>query len=149
MYRNSFSSLCQAMAVLIKKAPRAGSEVTYEISAQASMWVKVVKLTKKICLDYWVCRCGMLQICAERGCFCCWELSHQLIHILLITDMVVEHWNRGFGCETIHVPNKSLLQWIFLQKPCLITRAWSFLTSEVVEADRGQKHHILAHPLAL
>ena len=52
MYRNSFSSLCQAMAVLIKKAPRAGSEVTYEISAQASMWVKVVKLTKKICLDY-------------------------------------------------------------------------------------------------
>ena len=31
----------------------------------------------------------------------------------------------------------------------VITLAWSFLTTEVVEAVRGQKHHILAHTLAL
>ena len=33
--------------------------------------------------------------------------------------------------------------------PCMITWAWSFLTSEVVEAVRGQKHHNCAHILAL
>ena len=32
---------------------------------------------------------------------------------------------------------------------CMITWGWSFLTSEVVEADRGQKHHISARTLAL
>ena len=35
-----------------------------------------------------------------------------------------------------------------LQMPCVIT-SWSFLTSEVVEAVRGQKHHISGHTLAL
>ena len=39
--------LSQACVRLWQKVPREGSEVTFEISAQASMWVKVVKLTKK------------------------------------------------------------------------------------------------------
>ena len=50
MYRNPFSSLFQTMAVqpiLVKKVPKAGSKVAFQISGQASMWVKVVKLTKK------------------------------------------------------------------------------------------------------
>ena len=36
-----------------------------------------------------------------------------------------------------------------LQMFCAITWAWSFSTSEVVEAARDQKHHILAHTLVL
>jgi hypothetical protein len=57
-------------------------------------------------------------------------------------------WNRRFGCETIH-PTENFISMNLLQMSCVITYAWSFLTSEVVEAVRGQKHHILAHTLAL
>ena len=49
--------------------------------------------------------------------------------------MVVEHWNRQFSCETIHPTQKFTSK---MQMPCLIRWAWSFFTSEVVEADRGQ-----------
>ena len=66
--------------------------------------------------------------------------------ILLIRDMVVERWNRRFGFETIH-PTQKFTSITLLQMPCMITWAWSFLTSEVVEAARGARHHILTHTL--
>ena len=70
------------------------------------------------------------------------------IHIiLLIIDMVVERWNIWFGCETIH-PTQKIISMNLLQMSCMITWAWSILTSEVVEAVRGQKHHISVHTLA-
>ena len=69
------------------------------------------------------------------------------VFILLIRDMVVERWNRRFGCETIH-PTQKFTSMNLLQMPCVITWAWSFLTSEVVETVRGQKHHISTHTLA-
>ena len=59
--------------------------------------------------------------------------------ILLIRDMVVKRSYRRFGCETIHPIQKCILMNL-LQMSCVITWAWSFLTSKVVEAVRGQKH---------
>ena len=60
-----------------------------------------------------------------------------------------------FGCcyiqhhaQTIH-PTDFFISMNLLQMSCVITWAWSFLTSEVVEAVRGQKHHISTHTLAL
>ena len=77
------------------------------------------------------------------------QTLNQIISIiLLMRDMVVKCWKRRFGCETIHSTQK-FTSMNFLQMPCVITWAWSFLTSEVVEADRGKKHHISAHILAL
>ena len=73
--------------------------------------------------------------------------SMQVIYYL-IRDMVVKRWNRRFGCETIH-PTQKFTSMNLLQMPCVITWSWSFLTSKVVEAVRGQKHHISAHTLAL
>ena len=64
--------------------------------------------------------------------------------ILLVRDMVVERWNRRFGCEIIHPTQKFIL---IKQMSCVITRAQLFLTSEVVEAVRGHKHHTLTQPL--
>ena len=64
--------------------------------------------------------------------------------ILLIRDMVVESCYRRFGFETIHSTQKFTSMKLM---PCVITYACSFLTSEVVEAVRGQKH-ISAHTLA-
>ena len=61
--------------------------------------------------------------------------------------MVIERWNRWFGCETIHHTLKFTLINL-LQTSCVITWKWSFLTSEVVEAFRGQKHYISMHTLA-
>ena len=55
----------------------------------------------------------------------------------------VQWWNIRFDCETIRPTQK------FTSMSCVITWAWAFFTSEVVEAYRGQKHHILAHALAL
>ena len=46
-------------------------------------------------------------------------------------------WN-----HTSHTKNTSMN---LLQMPCVITWSWSFLTSKVVKAVRGQKHHILAY----
>ena len=60
----------------------------------------------------------------------------------------VQSWNRRFGCETIHSKQKFISMNLF-QMSCVITSAWSYLSSEVVEAVRGQKHHISAHTLAL
>ena len=65
--------------------------------------------------------------------------------IFLIRDTVVERCNRRFGCETIH-PTQNFISMNLLQMSCVITWAWAFLTSKVVEAVRGQKHHILAPP---
>jgi hypothetical protein len=67
---------------------------------------------------------------------------------LLIRDMVVECCCRRFGCETIH-PTQKFTSMNLLQMTFVITWAWSFLTSQVVEAVWGQKHHISAHTLAL
>ena len=71
-----------------------------------------------------------------------------------------------FGCsyiqhhsQTIH-PTENFISVNLLQMSCVITKmtciqptfvitwAWSVLTSEVVEAVRGQKHHISVHTLA-
>ena len=77
-----------------------------------------------------------------------WPSTFLFFKILLIRDMEVERWNRQFGCETIH-PTQKFISMNLFQMSCVITWAWSFLTSEVVEAVRGQKHHISAHTLAL
>ena len=61
------------------------------------------------------------------------KLSHQYL-----TN--VQSWNIRFGRQTIH-PTQKFASMNLLQMPCVITWAWSFLTSEVVEAVRGQKHH--------
>ena len=61
---------------------------------------------------------------------------------LLIRDMVVECYYRWFVCDTIH-PTQKLTSMNLLQMPCVITWVCSILTSEVAEAFRGQKHHIL------
>ena len=74
----------------------------------------------------------------------CW--TDETFTILLIRDMVVERWNRRFSCETIH-PTQKFISMNWLQMSCMIT--WTWFTCEVVEADRGQKHHILVHTLAL
>ena len=55
----------------------------------------------------------------------------------------VQCWNRRFGGEAIH-PTQKFTSMNLLQMSCMIT-----LTSEGVEADGGQKHHISAHTLAL
>ena len=65
------------------------------------------------------------------------------------------NWYVYFGCCYIqhHVqticPTENFISMNLLQMSCVITWAWSFLTSEVVEAFRGQKHHILMQTLAL
>ena len=43
-------------------------------------------------------------------------------HILLIRDMVVECWNRQFGCEIIH-PTENSISMNLLQMSCVITWA--------------------------
>ena len=48
-----------------------------------------------------------------------------------------------------HTSNTKVTSMNLLHMPCVITWAWSFLTSEVVEAVRGQKHHIWVYTLAL
>ena len=58
----------------------------------------------------------------------------------------VQSWNRRFVCETIH-PTQTFTSMNLLQMYCVITWACIFLTSDVVEADRGQKHHISVHNL--
>ena len=58
--------------------------------------------------------------------------------------MEVKHWNRQFGCETIHLTQK-LTSMNLLQMPMVITWTWLFLSSNVVEVLKGQKHHISAH----
>ena len=62
---------------------------------------------------------------------------------LLIRDIVFQRCNRQFGCETIHPTEKNNFNEFFAN----VLR--DNMTSEVVEAARGQKHHISAHTLAL
>ena len=64
------------------------------------------------------------------------------------TILINKRHDRWFGCETIHHTQK-FTSMNLLQITCVIPWAWSFLTCKVVEAVRGQKHHILAHTLAL
>ena len=54
--------------------------------------------------------------------------------------MVVERCYRQLGRETIH-PTQNFISMNLLQMSCVITWTSLFLTSEVVEAVRGQKHH--------
>ena len=54
--------------------------------------------------------------------------------------MVVECWNRRFGCEIIH-PTQKFTSMNLLQMSCMIIKwTWSFLTSDLMKAVRGQKH---------
>ena len=57
-------------------------------------------------------------------------------------------WNRRNHRQTIY-PTESLNSMNLLQMSCVITWAWSFLTTQVVEAVKHQKHLISAHSLAL
>ena len=77
------------------------------------------------------------------GCKAAYAKSDLLFHQYLTN---VQCWNRRFGCETIH-PTQKLTSMNLLHMSCVITLAWSFLTTEVVEADGGHKHHISAHTL--
>ena len=57
-----------------------------------------------------------------------WARSHNYltdqfdIIILLVRDMVVERWNRRFGCKTINHTQK-FTSMNLLQMPCMITWA--------------------------
>ena len=77
------------------------------------------------------------------GLICSMQVIYNWLSFLLIRDIVVERWNRRFGCETLHPTQKFTLMNL-LQMSRVITWAWSFLISEVVEAVRGQKHHIFS-----
>ena len=63
--------------------------------------------------------------------------------ILLIRDMVVECWNRQHHGQTIH-PIENLIPMHLFKILCVVTWAWLFLTSEVIEAVIGQKHPLEA-----
>ena len=92
---------------------------------------------------------GGRENCRSEICSSYFDFQFQTpLPILLIRDMIVKHYSRRIGSETIH-PTKNCTSMNLLQMPCVIKWSWSFLTSEVVEAVRGQKHHILAHTLAL
>ena len=68
---------------------------------------------------------------------------------IFINSFTGSWWcNRRNHGKNIH-PTENFISMNLLQMSCVITWAWSFLTSEVVEAVRGQKHHISAHTLAL
>ena len=58
--------------------------------------------------------------------------------ILLIRDMVVECWIRQHHGQTIH-PIENLIPLNLFTILCVVTWAWLFLTSKVMEAVRGQK----------
>ena len=73
-----------------------------------------------------------------------WILGQHLIN----KRQVRSGWNGEVGGQTVQL-TENLISMNLLQIFCVITWAWSFLTSEVVEAVRGQKHHISAHTLAL
>ena len=57
-------------------------------------------------------------------------------------------WNRQHHGQTIH-PTIFFISMNLFKILWVVIWAWSFLTSEVMEAVRGQKHYILAHTLAL
>ena len=55
--------------------------------------------------------------------------------------------NRQHHGQTIH-PTENYISMNLFKILCVVTWAWLFLTSEVLEAVRGQKHHISTHTLA-
>ena len=62
--------------------------------------------------------------------------SLHLINILL----VVESWNRQHHGQNIH-PTEKLISVNLFKILCVVTWAWLFLTSMVMEAVRGQKRY--------
>ena len=68
----------------------------------------------------------------------------QYILILLIVLLVVDGGTDAIT-DKPYILQKNLISMNLLQMSCVITWAWAFLTSEVVEAVRGQKHHNSAH----
>ena len=67
-------------------------------------------------------------------------IDYKSLHLALHQYLTnVQCCYRRFGCETIH-PTQNFTSMNLLQKPCVITQAWLILTSEVMEAVRGQKH---------
>ena len=70
------------------------------------------------------------------------------LFILLIRDMLVECWNRQHHGQTIH-PTEKFISMDLFQILCVVIWAQLFLTSMVVEAIRGRKHHIWARTLVL
>ena len=81
-----------------------------------------------------------------------WQLCDRFVMTLwqpcdLINTFTGSWWcNRHNNGKTIY-STENFISMNLLQMSCLITRAWSFLTSKVVEAVWGQKHHILTHTL--
>ena len=58
-------------------------------------------------------------------------------------DMVVESWKRQHHGQTIY-PTEKFTSMNLFKKFWVVTWAWPFLTSEVMEAVRGQKHPLEA-----
>ena len=86
----------------------------------------------------WSCICLKQEFCSKGVVFIQLKVyNHIHTIILLIRDMVVERGYRQFGCETIH-PTQKLTSMNLLQMPCVMTWAWTFLTTEVVESVKGQ-----------
>ena len=67
--------------------------------------------------------------------------------ILLIRDMVVRVEIDSITAKPYILQNKFTSMNLF-KILWVVTWAWSFLTSEVMEAVRGKKHYIWAHTLA-
>jgi hypothetical protein len=78
----------------------------------------------------------------------CDIFSWFIIRYLINKRQVRSGWNGEVGGQTIQL-TENLISMNLLQISFVITWAWSLLTSEVVEAVRGQKHHISVHTLAL
>ena len=104
------------------------------------------------CISTWICYRALsnrnTKLLTSGSLFVFWLHEFNIpIHLINIWPM----FNLGIDDLAVkpYIPHKSLLQWICWKMPCVITWAWSFLTSEVVEAVRGQTHHILMHTLAL
>ena len=57
--------------------------------------------------------------------------------------MVVKVWNRQHHSQTIHATEKFTSMNLF-KILCIVTWAWTFLTTKVMEALRGQKHPLEA-----
>ena len=72
------------------------------------------------------------------------EWTHQNVKTLLMILLIGDDGTDAILDKTVH-PTENLISMNLLQMSCVITWAWLFLTFEVVEAVRGQKHHICTH----
>ena len=97
-------------------------------------------------LSWMLCEAGLFTI--NLGISVQSSISHQ---ILIYTTIWIDTCTLDVAISSItpkpYILKKNLFLWICCK--CLAWWAWSFLTSEVVEAVGGQKHHISTHAFAL